>query len=218
MKAIQQFVFGISILLILYFIKTPSASYYYFNDTLGRALILFYIVVLTSLSPLFGLLFSVFLIVLYHSKVEPKVYPSNFEGMENKSDSKQKVVAPSVPTVKTSIPVSSVKKEEPVSNISSPEKSTPTSVESTSTSSITKTKDATAKDTTTKEGYENIHSPLTPSLFGRERDNIIRLEKMIRPKPSKSYMVMPKTKWDKDDEPLPYYYGKQNSLQIYFLS
>jgi len=187
----------------MYFIQHPLKLYYYFNDTLGRTLLLLFVILLTSCYSFIGFLFTFIVIVIYHSKVQPKVNPLILEGMENASIADKK--KPSIPTMKTSIQSSSLsqgKESHP-----SPEKSTPTDISTSVKVPITQ------KPSVTKESYENIHTPFLPSQYGRERDNILRLEKMMRPRSSHTFMKMNQTDTS-DVEPVPYYYGKNTSKSL----
>ena len=184
MKELKLFIVVISVLLILYFLNKPMTLRYYFNDPLGRTLSLLYILILTSYYPLYGLIFSILFIGIYNSKVKP------FEGMENKKtepkNDKPVDKKPIVPTATTSINTSSLKEEKedkPSSVIPKP-------------------------PSKKKEGYENIHTSLLPSFYGTERDKIIHLEKIIRPKPSNSFLIMQNPGNTSHTEPMSFYYGK----------
>ena len=108
MKELKLFIVAISILLILYFFSKPMSLGYYFNDPLGRTLSLLYILLLTSYDPFYGLLFSIFFIGIYNSKVKP------FEGMESITDKKSVVADKSVVTDKS---VGEVDKKPKVTNV-----------------------------------------------------------------------------------------------------
>jgi hypothetical protein len=211
MKELKLFIVAISILLILYFFSKPMSLGYYFNDPLGRTLSLLYILLLTSYDPFYGLLFSIFFIGIYNSKVKP------FEGMESITD-KKSVVAdksvvtdksvgevdkkPKVTNVNTSINTSSLKKEDEEKNkTESALKSSPTEIKKELlVKAVEKEK--------SKEGYENIHTSLLPSFYGTERDKIVSLEKIIRPKPSNSFIIMNHQADTRNTEPMSFYYGK----------
>jgi len=165
-----------------------------------------------------GIIFSVFVIVLYHFEIEPKVF---LEGMENaSSDSSDS--SDSLPKKPTIPPVSSTLPTTPAANTvddkaTPADKSTPVDISTATPATKAKaaptkattaaTTKATTTTTTTTEGYENIRAPLTPFIYGKERDNIIRLEKMMRPRSSHSFMMVEQGNTI-HVEPDAYYYGK----------
>jgi hypothetical protein len=115
---------------------------------------------------------------------------------------------PIIPTASTSINTSSLKKEETEEKPTI--KSTPSTVVKSNSMKPDKKIEGTIKGTIegTKEGYENIHTSLLPSFYGTERDKIIHLEKIIRPKPSNSFLIMQSQGNTSNAEPMSFYYGK----------
>ena len=77
-KKNQYIVNIVSVVVIIFFLLKPQILKYFFETPLGRILFLLFVSTVTYCNSLFGILFIVFLIGLYNSKV--------FEGFEQKDN------------------------------------------------------------------------------------------------------------------------------------
>ena len=172
-KYSQHLILTLSFLVILHFVFKPDSLSYYFRNTLGRALILLFVVIVTSLNSSVGIILALFLIAIYNSKV--------LEGFETDSTP---TATPSPSTSPTSTTASTSASPSPTSSLKDTaippaDKSTPTVITGTEVS------DAKKK----QEGFSNNRYSLSPASYGTERNVIIRGEHNIRPKASNSLMI-----------------------------
>jgi hypothetical protein len=66
---IKIFLIFLSTIILFYLIINPNTLKYYFENALGKLSLLFFIITITYVVPLFGIISSLILIFIYNSKV-----------------------------------------------------------------------------------------------------------------------------------------------------
>lgn len=89
-KHINLFTIVIAVYILFYFIMNPYSLRYYFQHSLGKILLLLFIVNITMVNPIFASIFSLTIIALYNSLI------FTLEGMHNmaKIDATEKKALP----------------------------------------------------------------------------------------------------------------------------
>jgi hypothetical protein len=151
-------IFGV---IILYIVKYPYYLEYYFENTLGRASLIFFIIAMTYCNPMLGALATVAFIGLYNSRV--------IEGMEPKIE----IIATSEkkPEPKPTDAATAATSPTTVSPTADPQKSDPT-LKPSEPAPVPKLEDK------KKESFHNMAS--TPADLNEGRNRMLTVEDYMR--------------------------------------
>jgi hypothetical protein len=164
MKNFKNVFFFVSLIVYIYILLNYNSIDFYFDNVLGRALILLLIISNTSCNTTLGFISVLLLVIVHNSK--------SYEGLENMS----KPVGSKDTEKDKLINKKNIKNKEN-------EKEKDKMINKNNINNNEKT-----KDKTNKKGKEGFQSSIKPSPFGNERNRIITMESYMKPKQSNSLM------------------------------
>ena len=214
----QTIITIIASLIIIYIIMYPYYLPFYFENTLGRASLLLFIIAITFCNAILGVLATVAFIGLYNSRV--------IEGLETMGanptvDTTAGVKKPdpkttqaSTPTMQpTAVSADTTTASKPLDKTAEPTVVPPVATAPTPTSTTAMPPVATAMPsmppaTTTSEGFNNM---LSYSYLNQGRNRMLTIENYMRKPKSSNQMPISKHSYSKQ-EPMASYPGKQGFI------
>lgn len=198
---IMTVIFG---LIILYIIARPYYLQFYFENTLGRAALLLFIVAMTMCNPIMGIFATVAFIGLYNSRV--------IEGLDTMSNDKKtngkkiEIVAEKKSEPKTTEASTSAKPTQ-LPSASSDDKKPAPPLDKSSEPMVVPKEDAVKKEE--KNGKEGFHNrTLSPEDLNEGRNRMLTIEDYIRKPKSSNQMSFSKYN-ESGYEPMPNYPGTE---------
>uniref|UniRef100_A0A6C0HBW0 Uncharacterized protein n=1 Tax=viral metagenome TaxID=1070528 RepID=A0A6C0HBW0_9ZZZZ len=197
---IMTLVFG---LIVLYIVMYPHYLSFYFENTLGRASLILFIIAMTYCNPLLGAITTVVFIGLYNSRV--------IEGMESKD--KVDIIAPSKPSNPKTTEASTSTKPAPLLAASSDEKKPAPPLDKSSEPAVVPKENVQKKGDKVdkKEGFHNM--TLSPADLSEGRNRMLTIEDYIRKPKSSNQMSFSKYN-ESSFEPMANYSGPEGLKSV----
>lgn len=210
----QTIITIIASLIIIYIIMYPYYLSFYFENTLGRASLLLFMIAITFCNAILGVLATVAFIGLYNSRV--------IEGLETMGANPTvdttaglkkpdpKTTQASTPTMQPTAVSADTTASTPIDKTAEPTVVPPVATAPTPTSTTAMPPVATPMPpaTTTSEGFDNM---LSYSYLNQGRNRMLTIENYMRKPKSSNQMPISKHSYSKQ-EPMASYSGKQGFI------
>jgi type IV secretory pathway VirB10-like protein len=168
----------IFVLIVLYIVRYPYYLEFYFENTLGRAALILFIVAMTYCNPMLGALATVAFIGLYNSRVI-EGFDANSKKIEIVArEKKPEPKTTEAPTSSTPTPLPTASADDKKPDPPIDKSSEPTVVQKENAQKENAQKDNANKDNANKEAFHNM--TLSPADLNEGRNRMLTIEDYIR--------------------------------------